>query len=221
VADPLQRLRSWLGGLLPGAAARRVQIAAYAAEWTRRNESALAADGPLWVVLGDSSAQAIGARTIDGGYVAQVLARLRAQRDPTWRAVNLSRSGARAADVVDEQLPALGELPSAALVSCAVGPNDLLRRTTRKAATALATIAAALPRGSLLATIPRGVRERQAAVLNRVVHEEATRYGHRVVDLWAHTGPPWEGKFSADHFHPNDTGYADWAAAFAETLGLG
>ena len=48
----------------------------------------------------------------------------------------------------------------------------------------------------------------------------AARHGLPVADLWAHTGAPWQGKYSADQFHPNDVGYADWAAAFLEALGL-
>ena len=39
-------------------------------------------------------------------------------------------------------------------------------------------------------------------------------------DVWAHTGPPWRGKFASDGFHPGSRGYADWAAAFAEPLAL-
>jgi len=34
------------------------------------------------------------------------------------------------------------------------------------------------------------------------------------------TGPPWQGKYAADDFHPNDTGYGEWCAAFAEAIGL-
>jgi lysophospholipase L1-like esterase len=41
-----------------------------------------------------------------------------------------------------------------------------------------------------------------------------------VADVWDHTGPPWQGKYAEDFFHPNATGYADWARAFAEPLGL-
>ena len=40
----------------------------------RHNEPALAADGPLWVVLGDSTAQGLGASSPLHGYVGQVLA---------------------------------------------------------------------------------------------------------------------------------------------------
>jgi hypothetical protein len=44
--------------------------------------------------------------------------------------------------------------------------------------------------------------------------------GLRIADAWAHTGSPWQGKYAVDDFHPNDTGYADWCAAFAEAIGL-
>lgn len=211
--------REVLGGLLPGARARRVQVETFAEQWARANKEAQARSGPLWIVLGDSSAQAIGASSIYGGYVGGVLALLRA-RDPSWRVVNLSRTGALTTDVVAEQLPRLTELPKPQLVSCTAGGNDVLRGKHRQAPAALVAIAAALPPGSVMATMPRGVLDRRAAPLNPVVWSEATRHGHRVADLWATTGPPWRGKFSADWFHPNDRGYRDWTTAFRTALAL-
>ena len=41
-----------------------------------------------------------------------------------------------------------------------------------------------------------------------------------MADVGARTGPPWEGKYAEDRFHPGALGYADWAAAFAEALEL-
>jgi hypothetical protein len=38
-----------------------VQARSFADFWTRQNEQALTGDGPLWVVLGDSTAQGLGA----------------------------------------------------------------------------------------------------------------------------------------------------------------
>lgn len=213
-------VRSTLGALLPGARARRVQVAEFAEQWERANEEALAATGPLWIVLGDSSAQAIGASNMYGGYVGGVLELLHAERDPSWRVVNLSRTGALTSDVVAEQLPRLSELPTPQLVSCAAGGNDVLRRRHREAPAALAAIAAAMPAGSVIANMPRGILDRRAAPLNPVVRAEADRYGHRVADLWATTGPPFRGKFSADWFHPNDLGYRDWTRAFRTALSI-
>jgi lysophospholipase L1-like esterase len=51
-------------------------------------------------------------------------------------------------------------------------------------------------------------------VVNATIAAAAAANGLRLVDLWAVTGPPWRGRFSADWFHPNDTGYATWASAF-------
>jgi lysophospholipase L1-like esterase len=212
--------RRWAGGLLPGAAARRRQVEAHRVAWDEDRALAVAAEGPLWVVLGDSTAQAIGASSIRTGYVGQVAAALSARDAVRWRVVNLSRSGAVAADVLADQLPRLADLPAAALVSCAVGGNDLLRRRTTLLDD-LRSIAAGLPPGALLANLPRGLRERHAAAVNRVVEAAVAAHDLRLVDLWATTGPPWRGRFSADRFHPNDLGYAAWAAAFLAALGDG
>jgi len=218
--DPLRRgvaaVGHWLGGFLPGAAARRVQVQVFATQWQESNRAALQASGPLWVVLGDSTSQAVGASARERGYVGQVLDELR-RADPAWRVVNLSRTGARTADVVGRQLRSLAMLPQPALVTCAIGVNDLTHRTPALAE-ALADLLARLPRGSYVATLPQGMRGRCAAELNAVVRERAPGHGLHVVDLWAFTGPPWRGEFSADMFHPNDVGYADWARAFLAAL---
>lgn len=225
-SDPLTRPTSgrrgiaavghWLGGYLPGAAARRVQVAAFATQWRTANCDALHANGPAWVVLGDSTSQAIGASTRERGYVGRVLAELR-RADPDWRVVNLSRTGARTADVVGRQLALLATLAPPALVTCAIGVNDLTHRTPHLAEV-LADLLRRLPAGTYVATLPQGMRARLAAELNAMIREQAPRHGLHVVDLWEFTGPPWQGKFSADMFHPNDTGYADWARAFLAVL---
>lgn len=228
-SDPLTRpglvrrriaaIGHWLGGKLPGAADRRVQVETFATEWRGANCDALRAAGPLWVVLGDSTSQAIGATTRDRGYVGTVLAELR-RSDPSWRVVNLSRTGARTADVVGRQLAVLATLPRPALVTCAIGVNDLTHRTPRPAEV-LADLLRRLPPGTYVATLPQGVRGRLADELNAGIREQAPRLGLHIVDLWAFTGPPWQGKFSADGFHPNDTGYADWARAFLAAVPAG
>jgi lysophospholipase L1-like esterase len=56
------------------------------------------------------------------------------------------------------------------------------------------------------------------AALNAIVRSAAGEAGLVVADVFATTGPPWKDKFAADHFHPADLGYADWAAAFAEVV---
>jgi len=215
----VDQVRRWGGGFLPGAAERRKQTADFAAAWAADNLAAERGTGPRWVALGDSTTQGIGASNRDYSYVLVVLRALRAQRDPTWRLFNLSRSGARVRDVTKEQLPRLDAL-DASLVSCAAGANDLVPTPVRRLERDVREMASRLPRGSLLANLPQGLVPRRAIPINALIAELVVEHDLVLVDLWSHTGPPWAGKFSPDHFHPNDFGYAGWADAFLEALGL-
>lgn len=214
--------REWMAGRLPGAAERREQVLAYRAWWDIANEVALAATGPRWVALGDSASQGIGASRPERGWVGVVLDRLRVERDPSWQVVNLSVTGARVADVLTHQLPALGALPGprSALVTCLIGGNDLLRARGDTFLAGLARLLGAVPEGTVVATMPRGVREKLALRANALVTEIAAGRDLAVADLWARTGPPWKGRYGADQFHPSDLGHIDWADAVSAPIGL-
>ena len=88
-----------------GVTAMREDCAAFARHWRAHNDQVLASGGPLWVVLGDSTAQGLGAPSPDGGYVGQVLAELRRQTGLPWRVLNLSVSGALTRDVLGAPRP--------------------------------------------------------------------------------------------------------------------
>ena len=111
----------------------RAQVALYALAWETSNVAALApgaaAAGPLWVVLGDSTAQGIGASGHDKGYVGQLHRILEERTGKTWRVLNLSKSGARAADVWPPSC--LGWRPSAPSPTWSRSPSA---RTTSSAA---------------------------------------------------------------------------------------
>ena len=207
--------------VLPGLRRVHAQVARYAAEWEDANRQALAGAGPLWAVLGDSTAQGIGAPSWDEGYVGQLRRALDDGSERLWRVVNLSRSGARALDVLDRQLPALEALdPGPDLVTCAIGANDIVRRIPLpQLEEQLRRIVARLPERAVIATLPQGLNPARTEAANRVIREAAPAAGLLVADVWARTGPPWRGKFASDGFHPGALGYADWAAAFAEVLG--
>lgn len=217
----LGRLARWA---LPGVRRVEAQVAPYARRWEESNAAALApgASGPLWAVLGDSAAQGIGAPSFDRGYVGQLrdVLDLRRGERGRWRVVNLSRSGARTADVLAVQLPRLAELPAPDLVTVAIGANDVYRTPAALFLSNLRAVIAALPAGAVIATVPQGVRPRRAQLANAVIRSEAPAAGLVVADVWARTGPPWRGKFAPDAFHPAERGYADWTAAFADALGL-
>ncbi|MFN2609149.1 MAG: SGNH/GDSL hydrolase family protein [Acidimicrobiales bacterium] len=217
-------VRSSLGRVarlaLPGVRQVYAQVAAYARSWEEANDADAAGTGPLWVVLGDSTAQGIGAPSFDQGYVGQLRSALDEHSPRPWRVLNLSRSGARAADVVTTQLPRLAAVdPAPDLVTCAIGANDMVPTPLPAVMASMRAILAALPRRAVVATVPQGLRPPKAQAVNDLIRAEAPAAGLVVADVWAHTGPPWHGKLAADGFHPGMLGYADWAAAFAEALG--
>jgi len=202
------------------------QVVSHAAAWELSNAEVLAggpSGAPVWVVLGDSTAQGVGVADLADGYVRRV-AHLLERRDATaWRVVNLSRSGAVLADVLDAQLVQLEALLEAgwepALVSVVAGANDLRRARSPDLVAQLLQVLGRLPARSAVATLPRGLREPRARAANAVLVPEAQARGLRVIDLWAVTGPPWRGKY-ADGLHPGAAGTTDWVRAFAAALDL-
>src|ERR1700736_5683590 len=92
-----------------GVTAMRADCVAFADHWQAHNERVLrtAQDGPLWVVLGDSTAQGLGAPSPEYGYVGQALGALRRRTGLPWQVLNLSASGSLIRDVLHHQLPPL------------------------------------------------------------------------------------------------------------------
>jgi lysophospholipase L1-like esterase len=126
--------------LLPGIGLVENEIKPYAAAWSERNLEALASADPLWVVLGDSMSQGIGASSFDRGWVPQAQRAL-GDRGVVYRVVNLSFSGARVGDVLDRQLPALAGLSAAPdLITVLIGSNDIISQAFREIPNSVATM---------------------------------------------------------------------------------
>lgn len=215
-------VRRWVDGV----AYVDVQARTYAEFWQRQNENALAAEGPLWVVLGDSTAQGLGASSPLHGYVGQVLNALR-RTGRQWRVVNLSRSGAQTRHVLDDQLPlmpGLGAEPE--LVTCGIGSNDILGTPPTRFRTELRELIGLLPASSVMMdlTIPDrfwtigGVCSPYVAGINQLIRTAATERGVRVAEVSRHARPPWRGKLAPDSFHPNNLGYRHHADALLAAL---
>jgi len=203
-----------------GVTAMREDCAEFARHWHAHNDRILSQDGPLWVVLGDSTAQGLGAPGPDGGYVGQVLAQLRRQTGLPWRVLNLSVSGALTRDVIAAQLP---RVPAGAdLVTCGIGVNDILYTSPAKLFADLRALIAAVPDDTVLLDLPLpagcwGFLGRASVPyvtrINRTIHQAAATRGLPVAVISAHFTPPWTGKFASDCFHPGQDGYRDWAHA--------
>jgi lysophospholipase L1-like esterase len=212
--------RRWVDGV----AYVDVQAKTYAEFWTRQNETALNGDGPLWVVLGDSTAQGLGASSPLHGYVGQVLNALRRTGSP-WRVLNLSRSGAQTRHVLEDQLPLLNGL-TPTLVTCGVGNNDILGTPPKRFRDNLRQVIELLPSSSVVMdlTVPDQFWRIGGAVspyvtgINQLISTTATGRGLPVAEVSRHARPPWRGLLAPDSFHPNNLGYRRHADALLAAL---
>ncbi len=197
----------------------RASVAGNAAHWSvPRGEPG----GLVYAALGDSAAQGIGASRPERGYVGLLAARLREATGGPVLTVNLSRSGARIADVLRDQLPALATLPAVPdLVTVAVSGNDIREYDREAFAGEVDRLAAALPAGAYVADAPyfmHGRWERDAQEAADLLQAGAGRRGLRPVGLHeAQRAQGWRAmftQFAADWFHPSDRGHRVWADAF-------
>jgi len=177
----------------------------------------------LYVALGDSAAQGIGASTTTRGYVAPLADRLRASTGGPVQVINLSRSAATFKDVRTEQLPRLAALQPA-VVTVAVGGNDMLHPATGTFHDHVASLLRQLPPGTLVADVPyfmHGHWERVADQAARDLARQTRAAGLVAVPL--HAGLQrlgWKAMatyFAADWFHPNDRSHRACADAFWTT----
>lgn len=208
-----------------GVTAMRADCIAFAGHWQAHNDMVLGETGPLWVVLGDSTAQGLGARSPDGGYVGQVLEQLRLRTGKPWRVLNLSVSGALMRDVLSQQLPSLPVAPD--LVTCGIGANDIFYSAPAKLFGDLRAVLAAVPDKTVVLDLPLpagfwGIVGRisgpYVARINRTIHAVAKARGLPVAEISAHFTPPWAGKFASDYFHPSQVGYRDWTRALLAAI---
>lgn len=176
----------------------------------------------LYVALGDSAAQSIGARRPERGYVGLLAQRLRDSSGHRVQVVNLSRSGARMHDVIDSQIPALAALGRTLhIMTVAIGGNDISQYDRAAVCVASDRLTSALPSGTYVADVPyfmHGHWERQARQAARMLTTSAAANGLGPVAL--HEALESQGlramlnQYAADWFHPNDRGHRVWAGAF-------
>jgi lysophospholipase L1-like esterase len=211
---------SALSTAFPGVRSVQEQVLPYAVWWESHNRVAAAGGGPLWVALGDSMTQGIGASAPDLGWVGQLSGRL-ATRGWVHRLVNLGVNGARVEDVLDRQLPALEALESegspAALVTVVIGSNDVVvRRHRRGLVERFTAMLDRLPEGAVVSNLPNPHREARA--VDAMLHERAAAGRLVLVDMRRDGPRSWRGRLASDKFHPNDRGYADMASVVERAI---
>lgn len=186
------------------------------------------ADGELlYVAIGDSAAQGIGASRPDRSYVGQIADELRESTGQSVRVVNLSVSGATTALAVRDQLPRFRDIRALRpdVVTVSIGANDIADWNPERFDGNIRSIFAELPLHAVVADLPCfhfPQNERKVAEANRMLRAAAREHGLVVAPL--HEATRRQGlrgiltQFARDMFHPNDHGYALWAEAFGPAL---
>ena len=178
----------------------------------------------LYVAIGDSAAQGIGASRPDRSYVGVLADDIRDLTGRSLRVVNLSVSGATTELAVLDQLPRLAKLHPD-LVTVAIGANDIALWDPARFERNMRAILDAVPDDAIVADLPCfhfPKNERKVAVANRILRRLAAERGLTVVPL--HELTKRQGlrgiltQFAEDMFHPNDHGYRIWADAFRPAL---
>lgn len=196
-------------------------VDSYAATW----EQPVGEPGGLvYVALGDSAAQGIGASSLQRGYVSLVADRLAQSTGKSVQIINLSSSGARIRDVVEEQLPELAGLRPD-LITVDVGGNDLRRYDAATYRSDVSALVAGLPKDTVLADIPyfmHGRAQRDANEAAAFIRKRANQGGLVVAPLQetmrARGRQGMFTDYAADWFHPNDRGHRVWADSFWQVI---
>ncbi len=184
----------------------------HASFWDDWNRAAAAEDGPLWVALGDSTSQGIGAPYPEDGWIPRMIERLRSETSDPWRVINLSITGAKLGDIESLQLPRLDELVSAGhqpgLVTHLAGANDMmsLPQPLRLPAT-LKRILRALPDHSVIGRIgvASPINSLMASHLTGMIEDQAEQRPFHL--FWPWDWPSRDG-VGADRWHPGPKGYS-------------
>lgn len=200
------------------------QVDRYAIYWNKLN-SQNNENSKLYIALGDSAAQGIGASKPQYGYVGLISEKL--NEGESYKTVNLSKSEARLSDVLDSQLPEMKKykITNESVVTLGIGSNDMVDFDESKFRTQYVEILEKLPRQAIIADIPyfgAGIfrsREPSALAASRIIHELAEKSGHKVAKLHEYTRRNNNlTYFAVDYFHPNNKAYLNWYKAFDEHL---
>ena len=205
-------LSSILSQVSDGVAEIETQREPHAQFWDEWNAKAIAADGPLWIALGDSSSQGVGAPDPADGWVPRMADRLRSETGDLWRVINLSITGAQYDDITAFQLDRVRDLQRAGqhpeLMSLIAGANNLMAPNSwPEAFEHLDRILAYLPAGRSVVA-----RVGASSTLNSMM---ARRFNARIeaaaIDkdfqlFWPWAWPSKDG-LAVDNWHPGPKGY--------------
>jgi acyl-CoA thioesterase-1 len=210
----------------------RRDVSAYAQYWqqqvglsSEQSAQAKQADDFIYVALGDSIGQAIGASKPQNGYVGLIAKHIEQETGRRVRIVNLSVTGAKVSDLLNTQLPDLHKYQPD-LITVEIGANDMRSYDSATFRTQYEQLVKALPADkSVIANVPYfGTRKGsnpQIIDANRTVSELTHTYSIPTADVYSSLKAQQSPYiYAIDFFHPNDRGYRIWYNAYLPVIRL-
>ena len=204
------------------------QLARYQKYWLKSNLVPVDPDDFVYVALGDSAAQGVGASEPLKGYAGLIADELQKQEEKQVKLINLSKSGAKVADVAQTQLPLYEQfkLKNKHVITIEIGANDILSFDPEKFKSEMNELMSRLPEGTVISDIPSFAGSRYAKYESRVleangiINQLAARHGFNPAQLHKRVAENHGLRtFAADFFHPSDYGYrTNWLPAFMERI---
>lgn len=198
-----------------------LQISRYAEYWQKRALVVPPANALVFVALGDSAAQSVGASQPQNGYVGLLADKLQTKTGRSVHVINLSVSGAKVANVLADQLPkleALAKTPD--IITIEIGANDITTFNEADFKRDLSAVLDRLPDTVFVADIAnfgngRHLRsQKKAARASEIIAELVKNRGAHLIALQKATKEAGWRVNGIDLFHPGNYGYRVWADAF-------
>lgn len=199
--------------------------------WKDRVSQPAPKNALVYVALGDSAAQSVGALTPSGGYVGKFAKQLQTNSGRPVKIINISESGARIQDVIKDQLPLLTTY-KADVITLDIGGNDIDGFDAQKFEQDYTELVSKLPKGTIVADVPffggrtqlplfgSGQAEKDVQVANQIITNAVKDKPLHLVPLHQVTQQRIGRKvwyYAPDYFHPNNLGYNVWTETFWQT----
>lgn len=180
------------------------------------------------IALGDSLAQGVGATSTKYSYVGRLETAIAEKTSQPVYVINLSKSGAKIRDVINDQIPKLKDINmnKKTVVTLDIGTNDVTRGSYGDQFKAdIEKLFSQLPQKTVVADLPYLGKSRwqskdpQIEQANIILHEAAQKYGLTVVPVHQNLKDKNSlNVYSGDLFHPSNYGYEIWFETFWTTL---
>ncbi len=204
------------------------QLARYQKYWSKSNLKPINPKDFVYVALGDSAAQGVGASQPLKGYVGLIAEELRQDKKTEVKILNLSKSGAKVKDVLETQLPLYKKLclETPQLVTIEIGANDIISFNEQKFEAEMDELMSELSEKTVISDIPSFAGSRYAKYeprvikANEIIHRLGAEHGFKIAELYKRVAANHGLRtFAADIFHPSDYAYkTNWLEAFMERI---